>query len=143
MARSRRTPAMLVGRCSSQLSSHKLQAKSKKSQAPSEADLSRRAVEGSAVPRTFPGNVFRPTIAEIEKANYEPLSEAPFTDAHLRRRPLGGWSADSHPFPRKPGTHGLSGLDRRSKMAFHLALQRRNQIRPILAQRRPGLFPKA
>jgi hypothetical protein len=44
MARSRRacpepaegTPAMLVGRCSSELSSHKLQAKSKKSQAPSE-----------------------------------------------------------------------------------------------------------
>jgi hypothetical protein len=33
---------MLVGRCSSELSSHKLQAKSKKSQAPSEA-------EGSAV----------------------------------------------------------------------------------------------
>src|SRR5580704_804502 len=31
MARSRRTPAMLVGRCSSELSSHKLQAKSKKS----------------------------------------------------------------------------------------------------------------
>ena len=29
---------MLVGRCSSELSSHKLQAKSKKSQAPSEAD---------------------------------------------------------------------------------------------------------
>src|ERR1700733_14489291 len=57
MARSRRacpepaegTPAMLVGRCSSELSSHKLQAKSKKSQAPSEADLSRHAVEGSAV----------------------------------------------------------------------------------------------
>src|SRR5580700_5292923 len=40
---------MLVGRCSSQLSSHKLQAKSKKSQAPTEADLSRHAVEGSAV----------------------------------------------------------------------------------------------
>src|SRR5580692_6429932 len=37
MARSRRTPAMLVGRCSSQLSSHRLQAKSKKSQAPTEA----------------------------------------------------------------------------------------------------------
>ena len=32
---------MLVSRCSSQLSSHKLQAKSKKSQALSEADLSR------------------------------------------------------------------------------------------------------
>ena len=40
---------MLVGRCSSELSSHKLQAKSKKSQAPSEA-------EGSAVPRTTTGN---------------------------------------------------------------------------------------
>ncbi len=40
---------MLVGRCSSELSSHKIQAKSKKSQAPS-------AAEGSAVPRTFPGN---------------------------------------------------------------------------------------
>src|ERR1700719_3053063 len=71
MARSRRacpepaegTPAMLVGRCSSELSSHKLQAKSKKSQAPSAADLSRHAVEGSAVPQTLPGNVFRPPSA--------------------------------------------------------------------------------
>ena len=34
------TPAMLVGRCSSQLSSHKLQAKSKKSQAPTGAQRS-------------------------------------------------------------------------------------------------------
>src|ERR1700723_3811136 len=42
MARSRRTPAMLVGRCSSKLSSHKTQAKFIKSQAPS-------AAEGSAV----------------------------------------------------------------------------------------------
>ena len=33
MARSRRTPAMPVGRCSSELSGHKLQGKSKKSQA--------------------------------------------------------------------------------------------------------------
>jgi hypothetical protein len=32
MARSRRTPAMLVGRCSSELSGHKLQGKLKKSQ---------------------------------------------------------------------------------------------------------------
>ena len=38
MARSRRTPAMLVGRCSSKLSNHELQAKSKKSQAPSAAE---------------------------------------------------------------------------------------------------------
>jgi hypothetical protein len=28
----------------------------------SEADLSRRAVEGPAVPRTLPGNVFRHTV---------------------------------------------------------------------------------
>ena len=28
---------------------------------PSEADLSRRAVEGSVVPRTFRGNAFRPS----------------------------------------------------------------------------------
>jgi hypothetical protein len=40
---------MLVGGCSSELSGHKLQGKLKKSQPPSEADLSRRAVEGSAV----------------------------------------------------------------------------------------------
>src|SRR5580704_19701059 len=88
MARSRRTPAMLVGRCSSELSSHKLQAKSKKSQAPcvhgfpvsplsaaplmwvlpkenhmhltEAATLDRKSgeAEGSAVPRTLPGNVF-------------------------------------------------------------------------------------
>jgi hypothetical protein len=32
------------------------------------ADLSRRAVEGSAVPRTFPGNVFR----QIEKVTFPP-----------------------------------------------------------------------
>jgi hypothetical protein len=37
MARSRRTPAMLVGRCSSELSGRKLQGKSKKSQAPTGA----------------------------------------------------------------------------------------------------------
>ena len=37
MARSRRTPAMLVGRCSSELSGHRLQGKSKKSQPLSEA----------------------------------------------------------------------------------------------------------
>ena len=42
---------MLVGRCFSKLSNDELQGKSKKSQAPSEA-------EGSAVPRTVPGNVF-------------------------------------------------------------------------------------
>jgi hypothetical protein len=41
---------MLVGRCPSELSSHKLHAKSKKSQPPSEA-------EGSAVQRTSLGNV--------------------------------------------------------------------------------------
>jgi hypothetical protein len=49
MARSRRTPAMLVGRCSWELSGRKLQRKIKKSQTPS-------AAEGSAVPRTFLGN---------------------------------------------------------------------------------------
>ena len=56
MVRSRRTPAMLVGRCVWELSGRKLQRKIKKSQAPSEADLPRRAVEGSAVRRTSPGN---------------------------------------------------------------------------------------
>src|SRR6201987_3543689 len=50
-ARSRRTSAMLVDRCSSELSGHKLQRKLK-SQAPSGGDLSRRAVEESAVLRT-------------------------------------------------------------------------------------------
>jgi hypothetical protein len=40
------TQAMIVGRCSSKLSSHKIQSKSKKSQAPSEA-------EGSAVLRSL------------------------------------------------------------------------------------------
>jgi hypothetical protein len=47
---------MPVGRCSSKLSGHELQAKSKKSQAPS-------AAEGSAVRRTIPGNVFRQSAA--------------------------------------------------------------------------------
>ena len=42
MARSRRTPAMLVGRCSSELSGHRPQLKLKKSQPPT-------AAEGSAV----------------------------------------------------------------------------------------------
>ncbi len=50
---------MLVGRRHPGLSGHKLRMKTKKSQAPSEADLSRRAVEGTAVQRTFRGNVFR------------------------------------------------------------------------------------
>ena len=45
IARSRRTSAMLVGRCYSELSGHK----HKKSQPPSEADLSRRTVEEPAV----------------------------------------------------------------------------------------------
>ena len=87
---------MLVGRCSSQLSSHKLQAKSKKSQAPSvplfsyftalaivtyavlpkenhmqlteAATLDRKSgeAEGSAVPRTFPGNVFDGSASAVE-----------------------------------------------------------------------------
>jgi hypothetical protein len=56
MARSRRTPAMIVGICCWELSGRKLQRKIKKSQTPSVADLSRRAVEGSAVPRTSHGN---------------------------------------------------------------------------------------
>jgi hypothetical protein len=63
MARSRRTPAMLVGRCYSELSGHKLYGKLKKSQAPGKPTcpaLPRlavgRAVEGSAVPRTSLGN---------------------------------------------------------------------------------------
>ena len=43
------TPAMHIGRCSWELSGRKLRRKIKKSQTPSEADLSRRAVEGSAL----------------------------------------------------------------------------------------------
>jgi hypothetical protein len=48
---------MLVRRCSWELSSRKLPRKIKKSQTLSAADLSRRAVEGSAVQRIFTGNV--------------------------------------------------------------------------------------
>ncbi len=40
MARSRRTPAMLVGRCSSELSGHRLQGELKKSQPPTGAQRS-------------------------------------------------------------------------------------------------------
>src|ERR1700733_14322381 len=58
------TPAMLVGRCFWELSDRKLHRKIKKSQPPSEADLSRHAVEGSAVPRTLPGSVFRQSEVE-------------------------------------------------------------------------------
>ena len=47
---------MLRGRCFWELSGRKLQRRIKRSQTPSEADLSRRAVEESAVPRTSPGN---------------------------------------------------------------------------------------
>ena len=55
MARSRRTPAMLVSRCSSQLSSHKLQAKSKKSHASERSALqihrmTQRSVRGVEEP---------------------------------------------------------------------------------------------
>src|ERR1700739_4298609 len=56
IARSRRTPAMLPGGCSRELSGRKLQREVKRSQTPSEADLSRRAVEGSAFP--FPHNEY-------------------------------------------------------------------------------------
>jgi hypothetical protein len=54
--RSRRNPGDACCRCSSELSGHKLQGKLKKSQTPSETDLSRPAAEGSAVPRTTTGN---------------------------------------------------------------------------------------
>ena len=54
------TPAMPVGRCSSKLSGHELQAKSKKAQAPSGA-------EGSAVLRTIRGNVF---LTEITRRRF-------------------------------------------------------------------------
>ena len=59
MARSRRTPAMLVGRCSSGLSGHRLQGnlKSHRLRAQPRA-CPERSRRGSAVPRTFPGNVF-------------------------------------------------------------------------------------
>ncbi len=53
------TPAMLVGRCSSELSGHRPQGKLKKSQPPSEADLSRRAVEGPAVRLSAATTLFR------------------------------------------------------------------------------------
>ena len=48
---------MLVGRCSSELSGHRLQGKLKKSQPPSAADLSRRAVEGSALTRAWANKI--------------------------------------------------------------------------------------
>src|ERR1700722_4941011 len=51
MARSRRTPTMLAGKCSSELSGHRLQGKSNSHSLPSEA-------EGSAVLQAHPGNVF-------------------------------------------------------------------------------------
>jgi hypothetical protein len=93
MARSRRTPAMFVGRCFWGLFDRELQRKIKKSQTPSvpgfptsplspattyvvlpkenhmhliEAEtLDRKSggAEGSAVPRTFPGNIFRRSAA--------------------------------------------------------------------------------
>jgi hypothetical protein len=50
---------MLVGRCFWELSGRKLHRKIKKSQTPTEA-------EGSAVLRTFPGNVFRQSVARWE-----------------------------------------------------------------------------
>jgi hypothetical protein len=69
MARSRRTPAMLIGRCSYELSGRKLQLKIEKSQTTSVADLSRRAVEGFAVsltPHKFSGNpLFTPTGSRL------------------------------------------------------------------------------
>src|SRR3984957_17175903 len=84
MARSRRTPAMLVGGCSSELSGHKLQGKLRKRQTPSEADLPRlavgRAAEGSAIPRTLPGNVSAPSgliYSSVEK-HFQGRSAASF-----------------------------------------------------------------
>ena len=66
---------MLVGRCSWELSGRKLHRKIKRSQTPSEAGLSRLprlAVEGSAVLRTSPGNVFEdePRTRPIEAHYY-------------------------------------------------------------------------
>ncbi len=77
MARSRRTPAMLVGRCSLELSGHRPQGELKKSQPPSEADLSRRAVEGSAV-----------SFHRQPKPKESPLSN-PRSYCHLDRRVTG------------------------------------------------------
>jgi hypothetical protein len=74
MARSRRTTAMLLGRCSRELSDSKLQRKIKKSQTPSEADLSRRAGEGSAVSADLSWKCFS-TGALI--ARLEPLAHTP------------------------------------------------------------------
>jgi hypothetical protein len=62
---------MLVGRYCWELSGRNLHRKIKSHKTPSEADLSRyavgravgRAVEGSAVSRTFRGNVSRPSVA--------------------------------------------------------------------------------
>ena len=61
---------MLVGRCSPELSGHQNlgDEKSKKSQAPSE-------VEGSAVQRTFRGNVFRQSVAYVERSAVSPRQE--------------------------------------------------------------------
>ena len=100
------TPAMLVGRCSSELSGHRLQGKLKKSQPPS-------AVEGSAVPRTSPGNVFRqsshgpgPTLGDEKRfrsSNHSPTKGRPLLCHWERSRPVpacrGGIcsSSTSHP----------------------------------------------
>ncbi len=67
------------------------------------AGLSRRAVEGSAVSRTLPGNVFRPTIPEFvfsgrfpgpikNRQNFDPVQVRAFRQIRAPKR--------VHPFPQ-------------------------------------------
>jgi hypothetical protein len=50
-----------------------------------EADLSRRAVEGSAVPRTFRGNVFRQSAAEWRDLRFSLNPRTPFGRSFFSR----------------------------------------------------------
>jgi hypothetical protein len=60
----------------------------KKSQTPGEADLSRLAVEGSAVPRTFPGNVFRQRVVESSRNSYAHIRQPRCSTVWHKRKSL-------------------------------------------------------
>ena len=75
MARSRRTPAMLVGRCSSELSGHQLQGSRKSHRYRPKRPVPAcrgSVVEGSAAPRTLLGNVFRQSEAQSRDLRFLP-----------------------------------------------------------------------